>query len=109
MMCKIEVSQEEFNRWAWHCLIFILHEQHNFIGTVEDSEEYYIAVMKGLTNKQLKKYFDIDGHKATLIRRDIKENRLDRVYNKIFKKNNMLFSEYGVLGRINRGGRNNGR
>lgn len=99
-MSKIELTPIEYNRWVWFRLVDKIKTDYKIESlTNEELEEIFIAVIKGLTNKQLRLYFGIECHVATKLRKAVRETKLWQTYNRVFRKNNMLFSEYGILGR----------
>jgi hypothetical protein len=99
-MSKIQLTPTEFGRWLWFRQVeeiktaYKLESMNN-----EELEEIFICVIKGLSNKQLRFYFNINSYVASKMRRAVRDTKLWETYNRVFHKNNMLFSEYGILGR----------
>jgi hypothetical protein len=99
-MLKIELTPIEFGRWVWFRQVDEIKTRYKLeTMTNEELEEIFICVIKGLSNKQLKSYFGINSYVASKMRRVVRCSKLWVTYNRVFHKNNMLFSEYGILGR----------
>jgi hypothetical protein len=96
---KIKLTPEQYNRWIWHREVYKIKEKYKFDSlSVEDLEEVFICVINGMTNKQLKYFYDINPFLATKMRNVVRETKLWQTYNRVFQKNNMLFSPNGIYG-----------
>jgi hypothetical protein len=105
-MPKIELTPIEYNRWVWFRLVDKIKTDYKIESlTNEELEEIFICVIKGLSNRQLRFYFDIECYVASKLRKAVRETKLWETYNRVFRKNNMLFSDYGILGRRRNYGR----
>jgi hypothetical protein len=99
-MSKLELTPIEYNRWVWFRLVDKIKTDYKIESlTNEELEEIFICVIKGLSNKQLRFYFGINSYVALKMRTAVRETKLWETYNRVFRKNNMLFSDYGILGR----------
>lgn len=99
-MSKLELTPEEYNRWVWHRQIDKIKTDYKIESlTNEELEEIFICVIKGLSNRQLRFYFGINSYVASKLRKAVRETKLWETYNRVFRKNNMLFSDYDILGR----------
>jgi hypothetical protein len=99
-MTKLELTPIEFARWAWFREVDEIKTAYKFESmSNEELEEIFICVIKGLSDKQLRFYFDINSYVASKMRMAVRDSKLWETYNRVFHKNNMLFSEYGILGR----------
>lgn len=99
-MPKIELTPIEYNRWIWFRQVDEIKTAYKLESmSNEELEENFIVVIKGFSNKQLRLYFGINSYVASKMRRAVRESKLWETYNRVFRKNNMLFSDYGILGR----------
>jgi hypothetical protein len=99
-MSKIKLTPIEFGRWVWFREVDEIKTAYKLESmSNEELEENFICIIKGLSDKQLRFYFDINSYVASKMRRAVRDTKLWETYNRVFHKNNMLFSEYGILGR----------
>lgn len=99
-MSKLKLTPEEYNRWIWHRAVQEIKTNYKFESmSTEELEEIFICVIKGMSNRQLVYYFDVGPYVASKMRDAVRETKLWQIYNRVFHKNNMLFSENGILGR----------